>query len=649
MNNAIIIDVTPDKCAAYLRACEPTTTKYDVRTVLSRMGITKGIDDAIIVKQLFAPQKDSIPIVKTVDIHNCISLANGDQYTLSGFIKWAQESYSVIQSGKQSRKEPFIHYCRRGKTVLTLNLFRDNTNIYNKPVFENIYTIIPVTSEHIEVHEDNGKLHFTALSDGYISIDFNMRLSLIPPFTVSDDTMVMEGHLYPVAEGFNDLTGKLRELQESFEKDMNLVHQPIEELSYKESSLIPTTVVLRRGKKIQDGVDAEILFKLKDTGSASLDEKGRVNLKDFSCFKEVSKGDVLLKKSIVSPPIDGYTVYGDTLKAKPGKDIPIIIKENVAEKLIENEIIYTAEIDGVYKEDKNSVTVTEELIIEGDAGVKTGNIHYSRDIVIKGSICYGYEINCGGNLRVENDIEDKVTVYCDGNLFVKNGIFGDQTVISVEGNLEAGFIQDSNCHVQGNILIHSSILHSQVTANGEIVVEGNNVDKDKASIIGGSIMTMKGLRTHSLGSIYSKTVINCGYNPEMHKKFLKLHASVKDLDMLIIKVQNSIGFNIRDKHNLKRLSHLPEKERSIIKKKLQKLKELSKKKGVIEKAIQKIKTLTYAENTDELYVQVDNVISPEVTLYMYHDVEKVKTDLMSVRYYLKEGEIKMIDAEWKQS
>lgn len=649
MNNSIHIEVADDKCAAYLKSCEPSTTKYDILSTLHRMGITKGINEDKISAQLFSSQKDAYPIAKTVDFASCITLPNGTKHSLESFIKWAQESYSVIQSGTQSRKEPFIHYCKKGKEVLTLDLFRDMTDLFNRPIFDNIYTIIPVTSEHIEVHEEAGKLHFTALSDGYISIDFNMHLSLIPPYTVTEDQMLMEGHLFPVSEGYIYLIEKLRELQESFENEVNIPHREIEELTHKESSLTPYTIALRTGKEMQHGVDAKITFKLDDKKSATLDEKGKVNLKEFCCFKEVSKGEVLLRKSIVLPPVNGYNIWGDTLKAKAGKDIPITLKENVSEHIIENEITYKAEIDGVFKEEKNSLNITEELIIEGDAGVKTGNISYSKDIIIKGSILNGYKVTCGANLRVENDIEDRVTVVTEGNLFVKNGIFGENTSIIVKGNLEAGFIQDSNCLVMGDILIHKSILNSQVSANGKIVVEGIKIDKEKASIIGGTILTMKGLRTHSLGSIYSKTIINCGYNPEMHKKFLKLHDSLKNLNILIIKVQNSIGFNIRDKHNVKRLSYISDEERSTIKTKLTKLKELSRKKSIIEQAIEKIKTLTYAENRDELYVQVDNVISPDVTLYMYHDVEKIKTELMSVRYYLKEGEIKMIDAEWKKS
>lgn len=647
MNSSVIIEIAPHRCAAYLKACGENTTKIDVLNTLSRMGITKGIYEDKITTQIFAPKKESVPIVKTVDIQNCITLSNNAHYSLESFFKWAQECYSVIQSGAQSTKEPFIHYCIKGKTVLTLDLFQKNTTIFNTPVFEDITSIIPVNSEHISIQEKDGKLHFSALTDGYLTIDFNKQLSLTPPFTISPDNMIMEGHLYPVAVGYKDLIQNLRELQESFERDKNLPHREIEQLSNPITSLTPCTLPLRNGKEAQNAIDAEITYKLNEKKSAEQNSGGRVNLKDFCNFKEVSKGEILLLKTAITPPVDGYTVTGEILKARAGKDIPITVGENVTQSTDEKGITYLADINGIFHFRNNVISVSEHLTIEDDAGIKTGNISYSKDIVIKGSVLSGYQIICGGNLTIENDIEDGVTIQCKGNLFVKNGIFGEHTHITVEGNLEVGFIQDSNCTVRGNMLIHRSILHSQISTNGYIEVEGVKVDKDKASIIGGVITTMSGLRAHSMGSMFSKTVVNCGFNPEMHKKFLTLHDSLKNIDMLLIKIQNSIGFNIRDKHNIKRLSHISDGEKQVIKEKLQKLKQLSAKKKAIEQALEKVKEIIYTDDKESLYVQIDNVISPEVTLYMCHDVEKVKTELTSVRYYLHKGEIKMINAdEW---
>lgn len=650
MNKNINIAIKNNDCEVYLQSCTSNTTKYDILHLLRTRGITKGIYEDRIESELLSNEKGSQPIVQTVNSTNILKLPNGESTTIDGFIKRAQDSYSVIQSGSQSSKEAFIYFCKEDSTVFTLELLRKFTNIFNDPIFgNNIHDIIPYNSEHITLIESGDSLVAKALSAGYLTIDFTGRLTLIPPYTVTEDEMLMEGHLFPVSYGQQDLLLTLRLLKEEFEKEMELPRKKCDELLTKEPITVPKTIAIRHGKQESNGLDAEIIFKMANTKKAEANDYGRVDLKEFTSFVEVKEGDLLLRKRPVQPPVDGYTVWGKLLKAKFGKDIPITTVENVEEKVAEGEIHYIATINGVFREVKNSLTVTEALTIEGDVGVTTGHVRFSKDIVIKGSVLSGYEVECGGNLIIENDVEDGVTINCKGDLSVKNGIFGMNTSITVEGNAEIGFIQESIVSVEGNLHVRSSILHSEITVLGAINVDGEKIDKDKASIIGGTIVTMHSLRTHSLGSIFAKTKVYCGFNPAMHKKHLELNETLKKIDVLLIKIQNSIGFNIRDKHNIKRLAYISDKERKVIKDKLKKLKELSDKKARLTHIIEQIKEKTYAKDTSTLFVQVDNTITPEILLTIGYDREKVKTDLMSVRYYLKEGSITMIDSQWKGS
>lgn len=644
------INVSDDCCSAYLTSFREGSSKFDILTILRRMSISKGIMEDVITERLFSLKDENTPIVQTIDTSKAVKLFGTTAMSLPKFIKDAQNSYAVIQSESQSHKEAFIIFCAKGKTLLTLDLFKGFTTIYNKPVFgTHIDSIIPYNHEHIEIEETDGYLHFKTLVDGYVTIDFNNTLTLIPPYKVSEDHMLMEGILFPVKIGFSDLLKSLRYLKESFEEDMNIPKRNIPELQVKEQSNDITIIPIRKGKKESDGDNAKINYRLTTKHKPKVKEYERVDLKEFKSFMEVENNQILLIKKMVTPPIDGYTVFGKELKAKVGKDIVITAGENVKETLIEEELHYSAKTDGIYFENNNTLWISETLEIQGDAGVKTGNITYSKDITITGSVISGYSVKSGMNISIGDCIEDNTKVECEGSLIVKNGIFGERSKTKVKGNLEVGFIQDSTVIVEGDLLVHSSILNSYVIVLGEITVLGKKIDKDSCSIIGGVITTMKGLRAHSIGSVYSKTKVYCGYNPEMHKNSKELYDTIKKIDIVLIKIQNSIGFNIRDKHNIKRLAYVSDEERSKVKDKLKKLKEVSDKKVKMEKALEKVRSHIYSEDQNKLYIQIDNLISPDITLYLGHDVEKIKTKFKSIRYYLEENEIKRIDSKWKKS
>lgn len=650
MNSKIVIEVSDQDCVAYLKEFENGTSKYQVMEYLRRMGITRGVLDDKIAERLFNIADSNTPIAQTVDTSQAVKLYGTNSISFEQFLKEVEDSYSVIQSGSQNSDKPFIIYCEENKTVFTLDLFKEYTNLFNKPIFSpKLDTIVPYISDDFEVKESNGLLSFKSKKEGYVVLDADKNLTLISPFEVSEDKMQMTVNIYPLKFGFKELVKKSIKLKETYEKEVGILPVEIPELNLQKCPENYTQIVIRRGKKAIHGENAQITFKLESSPKAKSDVKDRVNLKEFNSFVEVKKDQILLIKRVVKPPIDGFNVLGEKLIAEPGSDIEIKINENIKETQLSDEIHYSSLLAGVYREKNHELSVSETLEIEGDAGVKTGNITYSKDIHIKGSVLNGYKVQCGKNLHIEKNIEDSVTIACEKNMVVQNGIFGENADITVNGDLEVGFIQDTNVTVQGNLLVHSSILNSNVTVMGEITVLGEHIDKDKTSVIGGNIITMRGIRAHSMGSFYSKTVINCGFNPKMHQNILEINELIKKLDIVLIKIQNSIGFNIRDKHNIKRLAYISENERKVVKDKLKKLKEVSDKRSSLLNTIEKIKKLTYAEDKDSLYVQVDNIISPDITIYLYHDIEKIKTELMSVRYYLKNGSIVKTDSQASKS
>src|SRR5690606_27653982 len=109
--------------------------------------------------------------------------------------------------------------------------------------------------------------------------------------------------------------------------------------------------------------------------------------------------------------------------------------------------------------------------VSGDLDMKTGNIDFVGNVVIRGNVPNGFEIKAKGDIHVYGTVESAF-LYSEGSIFVNAGIVGQGNgKIYAKNNLHTTFINQGNIEVENDVHVSQSILHSTVIAGGSIYCE----------------------------------------------------------------------------------------------------------------------------------------------------------------------------------
>lgn len=290
------------------------------------------------------------------------------------------------------------------------------------------------------------------------------------------------------------------------------------------------------GLKHTDGKDAEIEYLIDFEGKNKPKElnNGRVDFKDLGIVHVCEKGDIVARKIPATEGSDGKTVTGKIIKAKIGKDK--VLKKGKNTELSEDGLQLLATADGNAKLDNEKVDIIEVLEIQGDVGIKTGNISFNGKLIINGNVTTGFRVVSQNDIEI-NGIVESAQVYSNGSIFIKGGIQGNEdAVIRAGGEIKANYINSALVYAKGNIYA-DSIMHSDVTSDGSIISQGK-----KGMIVGGEIKVRKHIEARTIGSeMGTITKIVLGVDSKISEEYQALQDEIKDYKDNISKLSQALN------------------------------------------------------------------------------------------------------------
>lgn len=337
--------------------------------------------------------------------------------------------------------------------------------------------------------------------------------------TVKPDKMQAYVKFYAASVGGEDMT----------EKEMfnDLEHRGIKygirkdavEAFFKKREYCEEFLVAEGSEPVQ-GKNAYIEYKFNTDKSAkpTLNEDGSVDFFHLNILNHCNKGDVLaiLHPSVPGKPgsnvlggkIDPAEVRGETLKF--GRNI----------ELSEDKTVLTAMVDGHVELVEDSVFVSDELVVE-NVDTATGNIEYEGNVQINGNVATNFEVKAKGDIVVKGVVEGaKLTA--DGNIIIARGMNGmGRGILKAGGNIVSKFLENVNAEA-GGYVASESILHSRVTAGGEI-----NVDGRRGFITGGRVCATGTINVKMLGSeMGADTIVEVGADPKIKERINELQKQI---------------------------------------------------------------------------------------------------------------------------
>ena len=348
------------------------------------------------------------------------------------------------------------------------------------------------------------------VSTDHMSAYMDMPVGIIEPagHVVSEQDVLAMLESLNVTEGI--LTGEIRTALASAEGPAEIVKK----------------VLVAKGKEPRDGVNARLIME-ESLAIGKLKENGEIDFHEKSYPWNVRKGDIV---GTITPPRKeehGYTVTGRVLEAEPalgiGMSLDGLVKEDDGQ--------VRANRDGVLLISENAISVSDTLLIDGDVCHRTGNVHSSKPVIVKGYVEPGFSLQSDGDVVVQDNVEQSA-VRANGDVVVKSGIRGSQSSVLCRADIRAGFVENARIKALGNIAVENSLVNCHSFCLGTLTV--GSTSSPKSTLIGGYTHVVKGIVASNLGSEgCSKTVIRVGAMPEIERRYRETTEELKKRKKLL--------------------------------------------------------------------------------------------------------------------
>ncbi|MBN1576556.1 MAG: DUF342 domain-containing protein [Chitinispirillaceae bacterium] len=476
---------------------------------------------------------------------------------------------------------------------------------------------------------------FIAKAAGYLVINESGAFDIIDPFFTSADRLTLFCLILPLIYG-----------KESFiEKVARTVSEAPPDGAFLKAIMAENRLQrleLRRGRPPVAGRPGSVVFLIAPNPELPVQTLDRIDYRDIGRFREVNEGTVIAEQVPMIQSVPGVDVFGEPINIDKMEEINFTCGEGIVKQCTPDLIRYIARERGVLELDDHYVNVAPQLTISGDVCSETGNIAYSRTVVVNGTVCAGFRVVCG-NLTVRESIEDGAEIVCSGQLVVGKGIFGERTRVTVAGDANIGFIQGASLRVQGNCTIEEYAYHARIFCGGVLRVNGKGLTgREKGCVIGGDLSSMKTLDLHSAGSTATLTTLSCGFDPEGFETYKETVNLEKTLKKKVIQLQKRIHLNPNEKPLLlQRIQNAGAEQKEAFKQTLQELRATI---ALAEKAGASVALLarkTVAVDITRSRILIRNQLIPPTLIVFVNIKKKIYRESFGVRFAMGADEIIM--------
>jgi uncharacterized protein len=313
----------------------------------------------------------------------------------------------------------------------------------------------------------------------------------------------------------------------------------------------------------------EILIDISNKGKPRKLADGRVDHRDISYIVNVTKGTPLVKHTPPLPGQPGRTVFDKQIDPPPVADIPFNAGKGTKIAPDDRHLL-CADINGdVIIHSNGMVDVVDKKTISGNIDYSTGNVKFSGDLHITGTVRAGFEVEAEGACFIDGNVED-AKISCRQDIEIIGGAIGaSKACLKCGGSLKVKHIANFDVQAGDTIRVLEDVLHCTLSADGDITAK---------SIVGGTVSAWKIIEAETIGTeAEPKTIVDLGGRFVcMQKKdallkklagFIKEIGSLKEEIFLLVRNEMDRDGNLHEgsltRLNAMKESHRQRKEKYI--------------------------------------------------------------------------------------
>lgn len=351
--------------------------------------------------------------------------------------------------------------------------------------------------------------------------------------TIRPDRMQAYARFYAASEGGEDMTAQemIHDLELRGIK-CGILTDAIE--GFFKQREYGEDILVAEGKAPVQGKHAYIEYKFNTDKKAkpTLNEDGSVDFFHLNILNHCDKGDVLAVLHPEEPGEPGENLFGERVQPADVRKEVLKFGHNI--DLSEDKTVLTAQVNGHVELVQGTVFVSDELAVE-NVDTATGNIDYEGNVLINGNVATNFQVKAKGDIVVKGVVEGAV-LEAGGNIVIARGMNGmGRGVLRADGNIISKFLENVTAEAKGYVA-SESILHSRVTAGGEV-----NVDGRRGFITGGRVCATGSVNVKTLGSeMGADTIVEVGTDPKVKERVIELQKQIGEDTKLLQTVQPTL-------------------------------------------------------------------------------------------------------------
>lgn len=334
--------------------------------------------------------------------------------------------------------------------------------------------------------------------------------------TLAEDRMYAKARFYaPSPEGAllqkDDIINALVRAGVKYGVDEEMIAQFLRDRRYC------TDYILAKALPATQGHDAVITYHFNTDLNLKpkRNEDGSVDFHQLDMISHCNKGDLLATLTPVDYGKPGIDVCGNVLR--PAKVNNKVLRHGNNIHLSEDGLKMYSDVDGHVSLTDGRVFVSDTYEVAADVDASTGDIVYEGNVVIKGNVITGFAVRAKGDIEV-NGVVEGAYIEAGGQIVLKRGMQGmNKGILKAKGNIITKFIENAEV-ISGGYISTESILHSKVSAKGDIIVGGRRGFVTGGEIRSGSLIAVKTAGSH----MGTSTLLEVGTDPKLMEEFREL-------------------------------------------------------------------------------------------------------------------------------
>ncbi len=278
-----------------------------------------------------------------------------------------------------------------------------------------------------------------------------------------------------------------------------------------------TDYIFAKATPPTQGHDAEITYHFNTdlTLKPKRNEDGSVDFHQLDMISHCAKDQLLATLTPIDQGKPGIDVCGVVIR--PNKVNNRVLRHGSKIYLSEDGLRMYSAVDGHVSLVDNRVFVSDTYEVPADVDASTGDIEYEGNVVVRGNVITGFSVRAKGDIEV-NGVVEGAFIEAGGQIVLKRGMQGmNKGILKANGNIITKFIENAEV-IAGGYISTESILHSRVSAKGDIIVGGK-----RGFVTGGEIRSGTMISVKTAGSqMGTTTLLEVGIDPRVLEEFREL-------------------------------------------------------------------------------------------------------------------------------